>query len=382
MKVVALYLPQFHTIPENDEWWGNGFTEWVNIKKATSLFEGHQQPKEPLNNNYYDLSDVNVMRWQADIAKKNGVYGFCFYHYWFDGKMLLEKPVENFLKAKDIDFHYCISWANEHWTNQWVSEKWDVLIEQKYGDKKEWKQHFDYLLQFFKDDRYIQIDGKPVFVFYRPHLIDKRKEMLQYWSELAIEAGFKGMCFVFQRAEILLENPQFDFSMFDYAAVYQPGFATAQIIKEHQHFMYARKLKRKFSRFLEKHTKFDSRAVSLQKKNKGPRFDDYDEIWRYILEKPDIFPHIIPTAFTDWDNTPRRGKKGSVAIGASPDKFKDYMVKLVKKAKEQYETDLLFVFAWNEWAEGGYLEPDKANGYGYLEAIHEALVETDELPDE
>jgi len=166
MKVVALYLPQFHTIPENDTWWGEGFTEWVNIKKAIPLFENHHQPRMPLQDNYYNLADPDVMRWQASIAKEHGVYGFCFYHYWFDGKLLLQKPIENFLENKDIDIHFCISWANEHWTDQWVSEKWNVLIEQRYGERDEWKVHFDYLLPYFKDDRYIKVDEKPVFVIY------------------------------------------------------------------------------------------------------------------------------------------------------------------------------------------------------------------------
>lgn len=380
MKVVALYLPQFHTIPENDAWWGKGFTEWVNIKKAIPLFENHHQPRVPLQDNYYNLADPDIMRWQASIAKEHGVYGFCFYHYWFGGKLLLQKPVENFLENKDIDIHFCISWANEHWTDQWVSEKWNVLIEQRYGERDEWKVHFDYLLPYFKDDRYIKIDEKPVFVIYRPHLIDKRAEMLDYWNQLAKQAGFNGMCFVFQRAEILLDDPGFDFSMFDFAAVYQPGFATGKMIREGLHFRNIRILKRNILGYLEKHIKFDSRSISLPKKQKGPRQDSYDEIWNHILNDIDIFPNIIPTAFTDWDNTPRRGEKGSVVVGASPDKFEEYFIKLIRKAQSQYKTDLIFIFAWNEWAEGGYLEPDELNGFGYLRAIQKALELTNELP--
>lgn len=380
MKVVALYLPQFHTIPENDAWWGKGFTEWVNIKKAIPLFENHHQPRVPLQDHYYNLADLDVMRWQASIAKEHGVYGFCFYHYWFDGKLLLQKPVENFLENKDIDIHFCISWANEHWTDQWVSEKWNVLIEQRYGEKDEWKAHFDYLLPYFKDDRYIKIDEKPVFVIYRPHLIDKRKEMLAYWKQLAKQAGFKGMCFVFQRAEILLDDPGFDFSMFDFAAVYQPGFATSKMIREGLHFRKIRKLKRNILGYLEKHIKFDSRSICLPKKENGPRQDSYDEVWNHILNDKDVFPNIIPTAFTDWDNTPRRGEKGSVIVGASPDRFEEYFIKLIKKAQSQYKTDIIFIFAWNEWAEGGYLEPDELNGFGYLRAIQKALELTNELP--
>ena len=167
MRIIAFYLPQFHSIPENDEWWGEGFTEWANMKAAKSLFEGHNQPRIPLNNNYYNLLDDSTMEWQVDLAKKYGVYGFCFYHYWFDGRMLLQKPMENMLKNQNINFPYCISWANEAWTNAWKSdENARTLIAQRYGNTKEWKEHFDYLLQFFMDENYIKEDGKPLFIMY------------------------------------------------------------------------------------------------------------------------------------------------------------------------------------------------------------------------
>lgn len=379
MKIVSLYLPQFHTIPENDEWWGKGFTEWVNVKKAKPLFEGHCQPREPLNNNYYDLSNVEIMRWQSHIAKEHGLYGFCFYHYWFGGKLLLEKPVENFLKS-DIDFNYCISWANEHWTNQWVSDRWDVFIEQRYGDKKEWEEHFNYLLDYFKDSRYIKLDGKPMFVVYKPELIEKRREMLDTWNKLAKKEGFPGMCFVFQRAESIMNDKKIDMSMFDYCAVYQPGLAVSQYNKERQHFLGLRRLKRSFFKFFENHFKFDSRSVVLTPQGVGPKKYNYDEVWTLVINSEDIFPKMIPSGFIDWDSTPRRERRGFVMAGASPEKFKKYLKQLINKARDKYETDLLFLFAWNEWAEGGYLEPDKLNGYGYLNAVKEALDETNENP--
>lgn len=379
MRTIALYLPQFHTIPENDQWWGKGFTEWVNIKKAKPLYEGHNQPRIPLNNNYYDLSDIEVMKWQVKIAKDNGIYGFCFYHYWFTGKLLLEKPVENFLHS-NIDFHYCLSWANEHWTNQWVSDKWDVLIEQKYGNEKEWGEHFDYLLQYFQDPRYIKYEGKPVFVIYRPNIIDKRREMLAYWNKLAREHNFPGICFVFQRSEFLLNSSNTDMSMFDYCAAYQPVLAQEQINLQGQHFLLARKIKRRFFHFIEQHFKFDARSVVLTKHGRSLNFYDYDEVWKKILDEPDIFSSMIASAFVDWDNTPRRGKRGSVILGGSPEKFEKYLELLINKSKANFQTDLLFIFAWNEWAEGGYLEPDETNGYGYLNAIKKALINTNELP--
>ena len=382
MKPIALYLPQFHRIPENDSWWGEGFTEWVNVKKARPLFEGHRQPRVPLGGDYYDLSDVEVMRRQSALARQYGIYGFCFYHYWFDGKLLLEKPVEHYLKTRDIDFHYCISWANEHWTNQWVSDKMNVLMEQKYGDQAEWRAHFEYLLPFFKDCRYIKNHGKPIFLIYRPELIDRRREMFDYWNRLAAEEGFPGICFVFQRGEILLNDKNADLSMFDYGAVYQPGLTQAKIQRGEQRFQSLRNLKRTLGFWAEKHLKIDSRSISLLPHKSGIRFDDYDEVWNRILTDEDLFPHMIPSAFVDWDNTPRKGERGSVIRGASPEKFENYFKQLIRKAKSSYETDLVFIFAWNEWAEGGILEPDEYYGDGYLEAVRHALMETDEFETE
>lgn len=377
MKIIALYLPQFHRIPENDEWWGEGFTEWVNVKKAKSLYDGHRQPRTPLNNNYYNLLDVNVIRWQTELAKEHGLYGFCFYHYWFDGKLLLEKPVELFLNDKSIDFHYCLSWANEHWTNQWVSIDHKVLIEQRYGSKKEWKEHFDYLLPFFQDERYIKIDGKPVFSFFRPELIDCRKEMIDYWNELAIDAGFSGICAVFQRTDILYSTKNPDLSMFDYCVEYQPTSAWIRDLAKRQHFQLLRKVKKNVGTFIEKRFKISAAGIRITPRT-GLTFFDYDQIWNHILYDKQVFPRLIPTAFVDWDNTPRRGTEGWVIKGSTPEKFKKYMTLLIKKAREEYSTDFMFIFAWNEWAEGGYLEPDTENEYKYLEAIESALKKCNE----
>lgn len=381
MKIIAYYLPQFHRIPENDLWWGEGFTEWVNVKKAESLFEGHVQPKVPLNENYYNLLDVDVMRWQTEIAKQHGVYGFCFYHYWFDGKMLLEKPVENFLEKKSIDFPYCICWANEHWTNQWVADKHNVLIEQRYGGKKEWKGHFEYLLPYFLDNRYMKKDGKPVFVLYRPDLVDDRKQMLDYWNELAIEAGLPGICFMCQRPDAMLNGSSSDLSMFDYCIEYQPGVAFRNVLEKTQKFMWLRKMKRAFLLYLEKTFGISTAGMQTSKLSGNVTKFDYDEVWESIVSQEPMFSNSIPGGFVNWDNTPRKGVRGSAVTGYSPLKFKNYLSRQIKHAKDVYHQDMMFMFAWNEWAEGGYMEPDEENQYGYLEAIREALLENDEFPE-
>ena len=208
MKIIAFYLPQFHEIPENNEWWGNGFTEWVNVKAAKPLFKGHEQPRIPLNKNYYNLLDNNTIRWQIDLAKKYGVYGFCFYHYWFDGHMLLQKPMEIMKNDSNLNIPYCICWANENWTNAWKADgNVKTLIQQKYGDKEEWKKHFLYLLSFFKDPNYILEDNKPFFVIYRPEIIPCLNNMLDYWQELAKENGFNGIVFAYQQLSFhLMQN--------------------------------------------------------------------------------------------------------------------------------------------------------------------------------
>ena len=225
MKIIAFYLPQFHNIPENDEWWGDGFTEWTNVKKAKPLYEGHMQPRVPLGGNYYNLLDDNVKIWQADLAKKYGVYGFCYYHYWFNGKMLLEKPMEQMLANKEVDIPFCICWANEPWTKAWVGDERKLLIAQEYGQEEEWKQHFMYLLPFFKDERYITKNGKPLFVFYRPDIVPCMKEMIETWDKLAKENGLSGITFAFQSGDYDWNNSK-EAKLFDYDIEFQPPYAS------------------------------------------------------------------------------------------------------------------------------------------------------------
>lgn len=373
MKVIAFYLPQFHEIPENNEWWGKGFTEWVNVKKARPLFENHNQPRVPLNENYYNLLDEQTQKEQVKLANDYGLYGFCFYHYWFDGKLLLEKPVEKFLNNKSLNTHFCICWANEHWTNAWANKEAKVLIEQKYGNEKEWKEHFDYLLQFFKDDRYIKENNKPLLVIYRPELIDCLKEMLEFWDKEAKRYGFAGIDFAYQHAGYTV-SPKCDESLFKYALEYHPNCAQVFMALERKSVLT--NVKKQVALFFEKKLK-----INIREKLKGNklRHYSYDEIWKYIINMKPRNEKCIPGAFVDWDNTPRKGNKGFVMDGASPEKFEKYFSMQIKHAKEDYKKDMIFIFSWNEWAEGGYLEPDEKNKYGYLEAIKKALEKTGEL---
>lgn len=373
MKVIAFYLPQFHRTKENDEWWGKGFTEWENMKNAKPQYEGHSQPRIPLDYNYYDLLDDNVKKWQINLAKENGLYGFCVYHYWFEGKQLLQKPMEQYLKNKELDFPFCFSWANETWTNAWAmdAKKRKVLALQTYGEEEAWKRHFEYLLPFFKDKRYIRIDNKPLMVIYRPELIKCLNPMIDLWQKLARENGLAGLTIASQHRYFALDKKS-DKSRIDFMIEYQPAFALYDSSAKFK--MVLQSLKMKILNIYEMIT-----GKSLRNSLKKLEKTDYDKIWQNVIKRSPMDKKMIPGAFVDWDNTPRYGSKGSVFVGGNPDKFKRYFKEQLVHARKDYEKDMIFIFAWNEWAEGGYLEPDTENADRYLKAIKESLVETGEL---
>lgn len=379
MKIIAFYLPQFHAIPENDQWWGKGFTEWTTLRRAKALYKDHYQPRIPLNENYYNLLDTQVMEWQCKIAKEHGIFGFCFYHYWFDGHLLLQKPIEQYLADKKCDMPFCVCWANEHWTRAWESKKNQVLIAQRYGEEKEWQEHFEYLLPFISDPRYIRINQKPLIIIYRPELIDCLNDMIDCWKRLALEKGIGDLCFAYQYVNYDLDD-QKDDSRFDYAIEYQPVYAATYMGLKKKGKLGIIKEKTKI--FFEKKFNIILDLNSVKKLiKKGPKKISYDRTWEYILQhKPKDDKHI-PGAFVDWDNTPRKGENGTVYEGASPTKFGEYMKRLILKAKNEYQKDYIFLFAWNEWSEGGYIEPDERYGYAYLDEIKNALLITEEMPE-
>ena len=362
LKIIAFYLPQYHAIPENDEWWGEGFTEWENLKKAKPLFAGHYQPRVPLNNHYYNLLDADEIRWQANLAKEFGVYGFCIYHYWFSGHMLLEKPTEIILKNKDIDIPFCICWANESWTKAWVSKSDQFLIKQKNGDKTDWINHFEYSLPFFRDERYIKIDGKPLYVVYRPELFPNIDEMIKVWNELAKQNGLDGIVFAYQTVQNNLSTE----GSFNYRIEYQPNYAIYDL--NHKKHRFLKTMKHSLTKML--------RPIGINLEYIHPEgliHRDYSQIWEAILKRKPSDTKSIPGAFVDWDNTPRKARRGSLMDGFSVEKFSSFLQKQICNAKQNYHSDYLFLFAWNEWTEGGYLEPDERDEYGRLEAVRNAL---------
>lgn len=353
MKIIPFYLPQFHRIPENDEWWGKGFTEWVNVKKAKPLFKGHKQPQIPLNNHYYDLSQVETIRWQASLANKYGIYGMCFYHYWFNGKMLLEKPAELLLKHKDINLRFCFSWANEPWARTWDGKNSEVLMPQSYGEKESWKNHFDYLLPFFKDERYIHENGKPMFLLYKSSSIPKCKEMMEYWIELARENDLKGIHFVetLRGSEIDKRDLPFEAKV-----EFEPG----RIFNSISYFeLTYNRIRRYTFKYISKCFK------SIKVYNKVLKFSD---VAAKSLKKVSS-KGTYAGGFLGWDNSPRKGSMSTIVTKPTAKEVRQYLTTKIEIAHAVYKTDYLFLNAWNEWCEGTYLEPDTEHKYEYLKVV-------------
>lgn len=364
-KIFAAYLPQFHETEDNNLFWGKGYTDWVGVQNAKPQFKGHIQPAVPLNNNYYDLSDVNTIQWQAKIAKQYGVDGFNIYHYWFkEGKQELEKPAELLLNDKSIDIEFFFSWDNCSWKRTWSnvpgndwgtmnsngSNKVDngLLVELDYGDEEQWKKHFYYLLDFFKDTRYLKIDNKPVFAFMTSIDYERLNKMIAFWNNLAVKAGFSGMYIVSQKnysKKKVESNVQF---------YYEPIASS---------WGFRKLIESKISEKL---------GIKFQKKNAIKYLYEYDNVWKAIVKREKrANMEIIPGAFVRYDDTPRRGKNAGIIKGATPQKFKTYFSELYKQCCLN-DRDFIFITAWNEWGEGAYLEPDVNTKYEYLNAIKEA----------
>ncbi len=356
MKILAFYLPQFHTIFENDVWWGKGFTEWTNVRRAKPIYKGQYQPRVPLNNNYYDLSKVETLKWQIDLAKKYQIYGFCIYHYWFNGKMLLEKPAEMLLANPQLSINFCFSWANEPWSRTWDGKSHQVLMPQEYGDEKEWKEHFDYLLPFFKDPRYIKENNKPMFLIYKSSSIVKCKEMMTFFDILAKKAGFDGMHFV----ETLIKlRPEKRLLPFSAKVEYEPIGVSNSIQRSYNAFR--RYIVGWFNNVF--HTKIPKNPKRLFK----------DEVKTTLSNT--ATEGTYAGAFLGWDNTARRYLTATYITSPTKEELKDYLKKKIEIGRNIYKTDYLFINAWNEWAEGTYLEPDERHRYEYLEAVKEVLEE-------
>lgn len=360
IKPIALYLPQFHEIAENNEWWGNGFTEWTNVKKKLPVFSGHYQPHIPLNNNYYNLLDEDVLTSQAKLAKEYGIYGFCFYHYWFNGKLLLERPLEKLLETKKPDFPFCLCWANENWTKRWDGQEKHILMKQDY-DLEDDRKHIQYLLPYFKDSRYITVEGKPVFLMYRSELHPDIKRCTQVWQEEAIKAGLKGLYLI--RMENFERNVHPELHGFDAGMEFAPD-TTLKGTKA---------LKKNIIKY-----RINKLLHSLNIINR-PEYEngiyDYSALKDNMVARDKRDYQFFRCVCPSWDNSARRNTNAIIYKNSTPLLFKDWFKTMVDYTRKNMPQDQQFIFinAWNEWGEGCHLEPDEKWGYEYLEAVRAGI---------
>jgi hypothetical protein len=347
IKPIAFYLPQFHPVPENDEWWGNGFTEWRSCVTARPLFREHYQPKLPGDLGFYDLRMPEVQQEQARLARAHGIRGFCHYFYWFDGRRILERPTELLLANKNIDIEFCLCWANENWSRRWDGKDREVLLQQRYAPST-FPALATELLRYFEDDRYIKVHGRPVFIIYQPAHVQQIGRLIETLRRAAEKRGFPGLHII--GAETFVEygawkDPR-GFGL-DAAVEFPPHGTASDLVNP---------------------------VCAMGKKFHGNLFDQLSTYISSVVRPDPEYP-LYRCLFPAWDNTPRRGTHGSIYLGASPDLFAhwlDYHCQWTERIHDE-EEQLLFINAWNEWAEGAYLEPDILYGSSYLEALSRVL---------
>lgn len=346
IRAIAFYLPQFHPIPENDANWEPGFTEWTNVTKAVPQFVGHYQPQLPIDVGFYDLRVVEVLRRQAEIARNYGISGFAFHHYWFDGRPVMNTPIMNMLANPDIDFPFCIHWANENWTRRWDGQDDDVILAQRHSPEDDIAFIAD-AVKYLKDPRYIRVDGKALLIVYRPSLFPNAKDTACRWREYCREAGLGELYLVLMHA---FDNQDPRELGFDAAIEYPPNLFPAEPFHGPTHFLNA-----DFSGNLLDYASLPAIARQAPK----PSYER--------------FRGVCPA----WDNEPRRPGRGTIFVGSTPALYEEWLRFACEDvAGNAPEHRLVFINAWNEWAEGAHLEPDRKYGYAYLQATRRALVES------
>jgi lipopolysaccharide biosynthesis protein len=356
VRLIANYLPQFHPIAENDEWWGKGFTEWTNVTRARRLFPGHYQPHLPTELGFYDLRLPEVREAQAALAREHGIHGFSYYHYWFNGRQVLERPLAEVVASGRPDFPFCLCWANENWTRTWDGGAHRVLLQQQYSREDD-RAHIRWLIEVFRDPRYITVDGRPFFAIYRPSHMPDIRETLDLWREEAARAGLPGLylCrfegFPGDRGDLAATG-------FDAAVEFQPDWPNlGPLVPE---FLPVRTLRRL------RLCPPPLRTVNLFR---------YRHLVERSLAKPDPGYKRFRCVMPGWDNTARRYRRegAMVVLGNTPHLYEQWLGAVLAGFRP-YSADENFVFinAWNEWAEGNHLEPDQRWGRGFLEATRRA----------
>jgi len=351
VKLICFYLPQFHAIPENDAWWGEGFTEWTNVRSAEPQFVGHYQPHIPGELGYYNLLDPAIIQRQVELAKLYGIGGFCFYFYWFGGKRLLETPIENYLNNEELDFPFCLCWANENWTRRWDGLDDEILIAQEHSPEDD-LAFIQYVARYMRDPRYIRIDGKPLLLVYRPSRLPSAKDTAQRWRTWCRNEGIGEIYLAYTQSFEIVDPAKYGF---DAAIEFPPNLSSPPNITD--------------------------RVVALN--------DDFSCIileWRVLVERSKkykrseykLFRGVCPS----WDNTARRKNRGIVYLNSSPALYRQWLENAIRDTQNRFEKSderIVFINAWNEWGEGAHLEPDQRYGYAWLQATRDALISSTNL---
>lgn len=379
-RIIAYYLPQFHPIPENDRTWGEGFTEWDNVRTAKPLFKGHLQPRIPTDLGYYDLRDNNIQIRQAELAQEAGIEGFCYWHYWFNGKRLLETPFNQMLQLGKPDFPFCLCWVNQSWTTRsWKKTNYlhneQCIAKQTYPGIEDYRNHFETLLPAFKDHRYIRVDGKPLFGIYDPYSFAGVPEFIRLWQQWAKEEGLQGFHFFAQTnntstiqrdyaGNITRCIPDLQHSGKVYDSLLNLGFDAIQSLG------MARGEMRAYGKISTILRKFINTALPAVATNHYDYTRVTDNMFAPEDSQEDVYPAIVP----QWDKSPRVGKQAIIYTGATPEAFRRHLQQAIEIIKDkQPQHRILFLKSWNEWAEGNYIEPDLQYGHGFLEAIKEEV---------
>ena len=352
-RLIAFYLPQYHPTPENDEWWGKGFTEWTNVALSRPLFRGHEQPQIPGELGFYDLRLDESRIAQADLAKEYGIEGFIYWHYWLDeNTRLLDLPYKRLMESKKPDFPFCLAWANHSWKGVFFGAKNRVLAEQKYNGDEDYTKHFYHVLEAFRDKRYMKVGDKPIFYIYSPKLMPDCKHFTELWNKLAIKEGFLNGIHFIGEGIALKDKEKYGLNGVSYTN-HRRIAAYNSVNCKNKYLQY---------------------FIWLLTKKRGLQVYEYKDAMKYFLNDKVTPESVYPSIVPNWDTTPRLGRNAVILHNSTPELFSQHVAEVLQSVSHKdEENNIVFIKSWNEWAEGNYLEPSRKYGRAYLEEIKKQL---------